>query len=124
MYEITLSIVIITKQGVSRPFRSSKGVRQGGTPSPKLFTLYINDSAEYLVQRWAPAISLLNALFSCLLFVDATALVANSAEELQTTLNLVEAYLESKKLKLTHPRLRLSFFIVEDATHYMVLVYL
>ena len=47
MYEITLSVVIITKQGVSRPFTACKRIRQGSTLSPKLFTLYINDLAGH-----------------------------------------------------------------------------
>ena len=110
MYEITLSVVFIVKKGVSRPFRTFRGVRQGCTLSPKLFSLYINDFAEFLEMRWAPVVSLANTLFSFLLFVDDTALVAKSAEELQTLLNLTESYLESKKLKLNASKTEIVIF--------------
>ena len=74
------------------------------------FSLYINGFAEFLEMRWAPVVSLANNLFSFLLFVDDTALVAKSAEELQTLLNLTESYLESKKLKLNASKTEIVIF--------------
>jgi hypothetical protein len=55
---------------------------------------------EFLEEKWAPKLCLGKINFSVLLFADDTALVADSARELQMLLDLIEEYLQMKKLQL------------------------
>ncbi|KAK2723645.1 hypothetical protein QYM36_002105 [Artemia franciscana] len=77
-----------------------RGVKQGSNFSPKLFNIFINDVVNFLENRWAPKVSLGTQKLSLLLFADDIALVANKPQDLQILLNLIEEYLQIKKLRL------------------------
>ena len=100
MYSGTKSMVRVAGSGFSRLFDLKKGVKQGSAMSPRLFGLFLNDMVEFLEEKWAPKLCLGKINFSVLLFADDTALVAKSARELQILLDLIEEYLQMKKLQL------------------------
>ena len=100
MYRNTFGIVKVLGKGLSSPFEIRKGVKQGSSISPRLFTLYINDIVDHFKKVWAPTVSLGNLTLSLLLFADDAVLIGKSPEELQILLSILEEYLDRKKLVL------------------------
>ena len=96
MYNI-VKIVVRVGKDFSRVIRSRLGVKQGCTISPRLFSLYINDFEEYLIDRGAPKIKLSSASVMALLFADDIALVGESKEYLQQLLGNGKTSQDSRK---------------------------
>ena len=110
MYSLNKSFVKVVRKGISLPFFSKKGVRQGSTFSPKLFAMFINDIVPYFRQRWAPTLRLGNLNMSMLLFADDIILLAKTNNDLQTLLNLLEKYLQEKKLEVNVTKSQVMIF--------------
>jgi hypothetical protein len=78
--------------------------------SPRLFGIFINDIVEFLAKKWAPIVRLGNKNFSVLLFADDTALVVNSAHDLQKLLDLTDDYLKMKCLQVNVQKSKVVIF--------------
>ena len=79
---------------MSDVFLCQKGLRQGDSLSPILFSLYINDLPTKLSQPSS------NTDINILLYADDLAILANSREELQNKLNLLYVYCKDRSLKV------------------------
>ena len=76
------------------------GLKKGCVLSQKLFRLYLNDAHEFFAKSKAPMISIGLFKLCLLLFADDIVLLGESKEKLQQLLEIMEVYLEEKKLIL------------------------
>ncbi len=90
-------------------FSSAFGVRQGDTLSPTLFGLYINDLAKDLNDSKKGIKINDNLMISLLLYADDLAIMADSEDNLQYMLNILESWCKKwrmrvniKKTKIVH----------------------
>ncbi len=81
MYEQTSQSLKINN-GLSRPFMTSKGVKQGCILSPRLFNLFIND-LPLIFDTTCDPVQLGNAKLSCLMYADDLILLSETAEGIQ-----------------------------------------
>ena len=91
-------------------FESHLGVRQGECLSPLLFSLYINDLEEVLYLKGAKGVDTGLLKFFLLLYADDIVIFANSAEELQSNLNILEEYCNKWKLKVNISKTKVMVF--------------
>ena len=76
-------------------FPQGPGVRQGGSLSPALFNIYINELARAQEQSAAPGLNLLESEVKCLLFADDLVLLSPTKEGLQQHLDLLHRFYQS-----------------------------
>jgi Reverse transcriptase (RNA-dependent DNA polymerase) len=91
MYDVGVDMAIKLTGGILDPIHASIGVKQGCPLSPTLFGLYIEDLETYVKSHHPAAGPFVdcapNVHMSLLMYADDTAILANSASELQ---NLIE----------------------------------
>ena len=89
MYKSVKSIVQV---GVERtqPFECLLGVRQGECLSSFLFSMYINDIADYAKTHEFPGVN--TVMYGCflLLYADDTVMISENRQYLQLGLDIVE----------------------------------
>ena len=83
----------------SDPFYPNVGVRQGGTSSPILFALYINELPKILEEANL-GIKTGDLWTGIILFADDIILLANSKSELEKMISMASSFLKEKKLYL------------------------
>ena len=101
----------------SPPFASHAGVRQGENLSPFLFALYINDLETFMRSQGTPNITVTKhtgvasmiQLF-LVLYADDTAILADSPEGLQKSLDLLDNYCEKWKLTVNAEKTKIVVF--------------
>ena len=98
MYNNT-NVCIKLATGLTEPFMSNTGVKQGCVMSPTLFNIFISDFPDTLKQANCDPVKLHETLISCLLFADDIVLLSESAKGLQNCLNILDEY--CKKWLLT-----------------------
>jgi len=93
-------------------FSTAQGVRQGDTLSPTLFSLYINDLVHEL-KELNKGISIDETNITCLLYADDLVMVAETPEDLQCQLNVLNNWYQKwrmlvniEKSKVVHFRNR------------------
>jgi Reverse transcriptase (RNA-dependent DNA polymerase) len=96
MYDVGVDMHIKTPTGTLDPIHTSVGVKQGCPLSPTLFGLYI-DGLQHHVASECPAAgpalqSAPHVRLSLLIYADDTAILANSAQELQQLLTSVDSW--------------------------------
>jgi hypothetical protein len=119
MYEGIKSLVYVNNKK-SMLFSCDKGVRQGENLSPVLFSLYLNDLENYLLNHDCKGVASIPANkinpldigfhLLCLLYADDTALLATSANELQHTLTIFNQYCNKWKLKINITKTKVLIF--------------
>jgi hypothetical protein len=94
-------VCVNTAEGLSGCFQSVLGVKQGCPLSPLLFGIFLDDFEKYLLSNAAEAATL-PSLAGCtvppLLFADDMFLIALTPAGLNTQLEALQAYCDSKKL--------------------------
>lgn len=108
----------------SETFPCTIGVRQGENLSPLLFAIFLNDFDAYLQERYSGLPTLnenlsdlndeeeINALLKIfsLLYADDTAVLAESAEDLQTGLDAVSDYCSYSKVTVNAKKTKVVIF--------------
>ena len=87
------------KGGVTPPFQSYIGLKQGCNLSPTLFNIFINDIPNFFNQSCDP-VRLDNTDLSCLLYADDLILLSKSKAGWQKCLSKLEIYAKKWKLNI------------------------
>ena len=109
----------VSVQGEDSPFFACDcGVRRGENVSPVLFSIYLNDLESYLLHENLAVVTInINdndimiymKLFT-LLYADDTALMADSAKEMQNCLNAFATYCQEWKLNINTEKTKILIF--------------
>ena len=95
---------------ISPVFFSNIGVRQGECLSPFLFAIYLNDLEEEIALRGSEGIDIGMVKLYLLLYADDIVLFADSADELQSLLNILENYCSRWKLTVNTSKTKILIF--------------
>ena len=111
MYDSLLSCVRINNQCTDF-FHCPTGVRQGCVLSPTLFSLFINNLAQYIDESGVHGIQLLPNMTELfiLLFADDVALLSNTPTGLQSQLNSLKTCCDRLKLKVNKEKTKIMVF--------------
>ena len=91
MYQAVKSCVKLC-DNYSNLFYLSKGLRQGETMSPIMFSLFVEDLEMYLQSRLDSGICLNDICLFFLLFADDMVILSLTPEDLQLSLNNLSEY--------------------------------
>ena len=109
----------VTVAGEDSPFFfSNRGVRQGDNISPVLFSLFLNDLENHLIADHAEGVRIectSETLYYfikifVLLYADDTVILADSAEDLQKSLDFFSHYCTEWKLKVNESKTKVVIF--------------
>ncbi|MEW8542097.1 MAG: reverse transcriptase family protein, partial [Candidatus Thiodiazotropha sp.] len=109
MYEQVKSKVKLNN-AVSEGFESMLGVRQGECLSPFLFAMYLNDLEEVYIHKGYEGIEIGMVKLFLLLYADDIILFAATAEELQSSLDILYDYSKRWKLKVNTEKTKILIF--------------
>ena len=112
MYDQTSQALKINN-GLTKPFRTHRGVRQGCILSPKLFNLFVNDLPKIFNKRCDPVTLGLNQSLNCLIrphYADDLILISETATGLQICLDKLRDYTEKWDLKLNLKKTKIMVF--------------
>jgi len=98
------------KNGLTRSFKITKGVRQGCVLSPILFNLYIADLDKYLAKRNIGGIRVGNERIWSLAYADDIVLLAKNKTALQDMMDTLKKFLKDRKLELCIEKTKLIIF--------------
>ncbi len=87
-----------TQEGISLPFRQSKGVMQGECLSPTMFAIYINELEHIMNDINQMGIVLGNTKISILKYADDLVLLSTSTRGLQKGLDALHMFCDTNKL--------------------------
>ncbi|XP_078659029.1 uncharacterized protein LOC144904189 [Branchiostoma floridae x Branchiostoma belcheri] len=99
-----------TKSGLTPPFVTDKGFRQGCNLSPTLFNLYINDLVKELDNSECMPPALHNLYVSCLLYADDVVILSESDKGLQSALNRLSSFCDKWKLRVNLKKTKVVIF--------------
>lgn len=108
MYENVFFHVKLTS-GITEPFSSNSGVKQGCVLSPLLFNLFIRDLPDIFDSDCDPT-ELNGTDLSCLMFADDLVLLSKSARGLQTCLERLYHYCSKWSLKVNLSKTKVIIF--------------
>ena len=103
--------------GLSEKFISSCGVKQGDVLSPLLFNLYINDLVKVLEHNNVDPVTISETSINSLLFADDIILLSNSEKGLQKSLNTLQEFCNSWKLKINSTKSKVIVFNSNGKSH-------
>ena len=95
---------------LSSEFSCHLGVRQGECLSPFLFSMYLNDLEQEFVEKGVQGIDVGMLNLCLLLYADDIILLANSAENLQNSLNVLADYCTRWKLTVNTTKTKVMVF--------------
>ncbi|CAF0803697.1 unnamed protein product, partial [Brachionus calyciflorus] len=102
-------VVVSVGEIMSSIFKTTTGVKQGGPLSPLLFAIYVEELIE-LLEELKIGVDVLNVLINCILFADDILILANSEDELNELLKIVESYGVQNDIKFNHDKTQFKIF--------------
>lgn len=101
---------IRTKCSQSEKFKIGKGVLQGETLSPILFTIFIEDLIDHLEKSKIPGLLLGKIIVHVLMYADDIVLLASNAIYLQSKIDLLVNYFKENELKVNLGKTKVVIF--------------
>lgn len=95
---------------LSNDFSCYLGVRQGECLSPILFSMYLNDIENEFILKGAVGIDIGMLKLFLLLYADDIIIFANDKDNLQRSLNILEQYCKTWKLKVNTNKTKVMVF--------------
>ena len=95
-----LQACIRLPNGISTPFPSNVGLRQGCNLSPALFNIFVNDLISDLTNEGTDAPRLDQLSVNCLLYADDLVIVSESHTGLQNSMDIIEAFTKKWHLQV------------------------
>ncbi len=96
--------------GITKSFKLDKGIKQGDTPSPYLFNLYLNDINQMFARQECGSPSLGEHKVKCLLYTDDLLILSEIAQGLQNALNKLNICCKTWRLKLNIKKIKVMIF--------------
>ena len=106
----TVKSMVKNNNTFSESFPCNIGVRQGECLSPFLFAMYVNDLEQELDDKGVNGIDIGMVKLLLLLYADDIVLFAKTAEELQKSLDILEAYCDRWKLTVNKSKTKIVIF--------------
>ena len=91
-------------------FTCAVGLKQGEVISPLMFSLFIEDLELFLQDNHSSGLLLDDILFILMLFADDMAILGNSVDDLQNSLNLLENYCKRWGLEVNTEKTKVMVF--------------
>ena len=95
-----LQACVYLPNGLSLPFQSKVGLKQGCNLSPLLFNLFVNELPVMIEQNQCHAPQLNKIDVGCLLYADDLVLISESKEGLQKSLNVLNEFTNQWHLEI------------------------
>eukprot|EP00973_Karenia_brevis_P078866 10945429-Karenia_brevis.AAC.1 len=83
---------------ISKPFKETRGTREGAVESPHAFNMYIGGLRQKLEELHPRLCRLANLVIAVLLYADDAALPADNAEDLQLSTSIFEDFCNEHEL--------------------------
>lgn len=109
IYEDT-EVTIRVKDGLSKSFKTKKGVRQECVLSPTLFNLYIADLDRWFEKRGIGGIRLGKDRIWSLAYADDIVLLAKNKEALENMMQTLKRFLKDRKMILCTEKTKVVIF--------------
>ena len=104
-----------TAEGFSSEIPVLKGVQQGNTLSPTLFTVFINDIPQYMLNQSSSYIKdATQTKIQCLLYADDMFLLSTTKAGLQGKLNQLHEYCKESGLNISRDNTKVIVFTRTD----------
>ncbi|CAF1093555.1 unnamed protein product, partial [Brachionus calyciflorus] len=101
-------VIVCVGDALSSIFNTTIGVKQGGPLSPLLFSIYLDELIDWL-ENVDIGVMFIDTIINCILFADDILVLADSEEDLNKLLEIVELYGQQNDLKFNH-----------DKTHFII----
>jgi Reverse transcriptase (RNA-dependent DNA polymerase)/Endonuclease-reverse transcriptase len=106
-----------TNYGISENFDIGKGVLQGETLSPILFTMYLEDLVQDFENSDTIPLKMLNSLIHILLYADDIVILAHTPAELQKKVNILREYFARHNLRVNLGKTNFMIFAKRRSNH-------
>ena len=116
-----ITCCVKSRNGLTPPFSSVRGVRQGDVLSPLLFNLFVDDISRSLDKK--DGVDIGDKALNCLMYADDIALVSYSREGLQNSMNRIYDYFKTWELELNVDKSAFVIFGSEGKTASECVVY-
>ena len=91
MYSSIKSCVKIDESSITELFSCNKGIRQGDSLSPVLFSLFMNDLPQYFRDRHCPGVMLGRHSLNCLMYADDLLVLSPLQKDCRNQLTLLKS---------------------------------
>ena len=109
IFRVTWSIVYLGKV-LGKPFLEKLGVREGSVESPVLFSIYISELRHRLEAAHPRLCRMGHIIIAILLYADDAALPADTAEDLDLSVQILESFCNEMRLYISVDKTKLTVF--------------
>ena len=110
MYSGKCQTYVKTQEGISKPFVTKVGIKQGDNLSPTLFNIFIDDIVSYFHSSEKHNVNLNGTDVKCLMYADDLIILASSHTQLQQYLNNLNTYCMDWGLSINTKKTKIMIF--------------